>query len=178
MVSEIIKLSSSGEGIEQALTEAERMAVESELPHDKVLEVRLIAEEMMSMLRSITDELRAEFHIEVVKNRFAYFLSANQRLSRTQRSNLIKSTSSGKNEAVASFLDKLRDAFESALALDQDVDNYYSATGYGKDVDISDEIIGSEQWDKFERSLLLSLADEVKIGIKGGIVDMRIVKQF
>lgn len=77
-----------------------------------------------------------------------------------------------------SFLGKLREVFEQALAVDHDVSNYYTATGYGYETDISDEIIAAEPWDEFEKTLLLSLADTVKIGIRGGTVDMTIEKAY
>ena len=90
----------------------------------------------------------------------------------------MRASTSGKNEAVKTFLDKLRDVFEQALAIDRDVSNYYSTSGYDTTADITDDIIASKQGDEFEKSLLLSLADEVKIGIEGGQVDMIIEKQF
>ena len=62
--------------------------------------------------------------------------------------------------------------------MDKDVSNYYTASGYGTNADISDEIISSEPWDEFEKSLLLTIADEVKIAIRGGEVDMVVSKDF
>lgn len=178
MQTNIITLTTSGEGMEAALKETERTAEQVGLDHAQTLELRLISEEMMAMLRSITHELSARFWIDWEDRRFALHLSARQRLSNTQRNSLLKASTTGKNEAVQSFLDKLRDVFEQALAVDHDVSNYYSATGYGYETDISDEIILAEPWDEFEKSLLLSLADTVKIGIKGGAVDMTIEKAY
>ena len=178
MLSNTVTLTNAGEGMALALEEAEKAAAVASLPRDKMLELRLITEEMMAMLRSVTGELTAKFWLEWEDKRFTLHLAAKSHLSNTQRRNLVDATTSGRNEAVVTFLDKLRDVFEQALAIDRDVDNYYSAAGYQTTADITDDIIAAQPWDKFEKSLLLSLADEVRIGIKGGHVDMTITKQF
>ena len=105
-------------------------------------------------------------------------LTAQKRLSNIQRNTLVKASTSGKNEAVKGFLDKLRDVFEQAMAIDMDVSNYYTASGYDTTADITDDIISAQRWDEYEKSLLLTLAEQVKIGIEGGQVDMTIEKQF
>ena len=143
-----------------------------------MLELRLIAEEMMTMVRSVTGELRANFWVEWEAQRFVLHLTAQKRLSNIQRNTLVKASTSGKNEAVKGFLDKLRDVFEQAMAIDMDVSNYYTASGYDTTADITDDIISAQRWDEYEKSLLLTLADQVKIGIEGGQVDMTIEKQF
>lgn len=160
MLSEIITLTNAGEGMELALLEAEKAAEAASLPHNKMLELRLITEEMMDMLRSVTGELTAKFWLSWEKKHFTLHLTAKSHLSNTQRKTLVEATTSGKNESVVTFLDKLRDAFEQALAIDRDVDNYYSASGYQTTADITDDIMAAQPWDKFERSLLLTLADE------------------
>ncbi len=54
----------------------------------------------------------------------------------------------------------------------------YSSSNYSRSVDITDDVISTPKWDKFERSVLLSLTDNVSISIRGGIVDLVAVKQF
>ena len=178
MVSNKIALSPEGEGMSLALQEAERVAEEAGLSHDNVLVLRLITEEMLAMLRSVTHNLKAEYWLVWDGTDFELHLSAKQNLSYSQRRTLVNATTSGKNEAVQTFLDKLRGVFEAALALDKDVTNYYTATGYDTSADITDDIIKAEKPDGFERSLLLTLADVVRIAIKGGIVDMTVEKKF
>ena len=64
------------------------------------------------------------------------------------------------------------------MSVGKDIDLYYTSAGYSQAADLSDEVISSPKWDKFERSVLLSLTDEVRIGIKGGKVDLIATKQF
>lgn len=57
-------MTTSGEGMEAALKETERTAEQAGLNHAETLELRLISEEMMTMLRSVTHELSARFWID------------------------------------------------------------------------------------------------------------------
>ena len=66
-----------------------------------------------------------------------------------------------------------------ALSVGKDIDQYYSSESYSSQAaDITDAVIALPKWDKFERSVLLSITDKVSISIKGGIVDLAAVKQF
>ena len=48
--------------------------------------------------------------------------------------------------------------------------------------EIPREVYGDERddpaWDGYERSILRSLADEIQIGIRGGLVDMTVRKDY
>lgn len=178
MISNTITLSSNGNGMDEALREAESVANQGGLNDIQGLQLRLIAEEMMAMLRSVSDELKAVFFIEWEGMDYKLHLQAKQKLSSIQRSTLIKASTSGQNAAAVGFLGKLRDVFEQALSVSGDVSHYYAESGYPTDVDISDEIIAATPRDDFERSVLRTVADQVVVGIKGGNVDMVITKKF
>lgn len=64
------------------------------------------------------------------------------------------------------------------MSIQRDINNYYSASGVSSSADLSDEIIQKEKWDEYERSILLSVADNVSISIRGGFVEMVISKKF
>ena len=64
------------------------------------------------------------------------------------------------------------------MSIQRDISNYYSASGVSGSADPSDEIIQKEKWDEYERSILLSVADNVSISIRGGFVEMVISKKF
>ena len=83
---------------------------------------------------------------------------------------LIASTSSRKNDVAKSFLGRLRDAFEQAMASDSD--NVY--------FDLPTAASGQQGsgWDRYEQSVLLRLADNVRIAIKGGLVSLTVTKVF
>ena len=64
MKTDIISVSSSGRQMETALAQVEKVAAYKELGHKQALHLRLLAEEMMGMMRSITGEKEGEFWIE------------------------------------------------------------------------------------------------------------------
>ena len=92
---------------------------------------------------------------------------------REKRENLLASATSRKNEAAATFLGKLRDAFEQAMLSDVT----YSIPEDALD-DLANHPIEIPEWDEYEQSILRKVADEVKIAIRGDMVDMTITKKY
>lgn len=66
--------------------------------------------------------------------------------------------------------------FVSALSVGGDIEKYYGSEAYSDD--ISDKIIAMPKWDKYERSVLLALSDDVKVSIRGGVVDLTVLKKL
>ena len=64
MKTDIITVSSSGSQMEKALEQAEKVAAYKGLPAQSALRLRLLTEEMMGMMRSITGEQEGQFWIE------------------------------------------------------------------------------------------------------------------
>lgn len=176
MNSKIIAVHNSGQGFIDAQQETKDFAAKAGLSDQDARHLCLITEEMLSLVNSVTGTLNAEFWLENEGTDFQLHLSAKQKLGNTQRSDLIESSSSGKNEAAKGFLGKLREMFVSALSVSGDIEKYYGSDGYS--ADISDEIIAMPKWDKYERSILLAISDDVKVGIQGGVVDLTVLKKF
>ncbi|MDO5133698.1 MAG: hypothetical protein Q4D81_12080 [Eubacteriales bacterium] len=177
MKSKLIAIRSTGEGFRDAHLETEEMG--ATLPEEQKLHLCLITEEMLSLFNSVTGTVdNAEFWLEEENGLFTFHLSATQKLGNIQRDELIQSTTSGTNEASKGFLGKLKEMFIQAMSVGKDIDLYYSSEGYSQAADLTDAVISSPKWDKFERSVLLSLTDEVRISIKGGKVDLIAIKQF
>ena len=177
MTSQTIVIHSTGDGFRDAHNETLNMA--AGLPEDQALCLCLITEEMLSLFNSITGHLdNADFFIEKEGNLFTLHLSARQKLGNVDRGQLISSSYTGTNAAAKGFLGTLREVFISAMTVGRDIDKYYSGSSYSREADLSDEIISTPQWDKFERSVLLALADNVTVSIKGGVADLIITKAF
>ena len=177
MKSKLIAIHSTGDGFRDAHLETEEMG--ANLPEEQSLHLCLITEEMLSLFNSVTGEVEnAEFWLEEEDGLYTFHLSALQKLGNIQRDELIQSSSSGVNEAATGFLGKLKEMFISAMSVGRDIDMYYTSKGYSQAADMTDEVIASAKWDKFERSVLLSLTDNVKIAIKGGRVDLTATKKF
>ena len=178
MNSKVITIHSSGEGFQDANLETERMG--AELSEENRMQMCLITEEMLSLFNSITGSVNnAEFRIEREGSLFTLYLSVQQKLGNVQRGELIQSSTSGENEASKGFLGKLKEMLIQAMSVGKDIDLYYSSESYSSQAaDLSDAVISAPKWDKFERSVLLAITDNVKISIKGGVVDLTAVKQF
>ena len=173
MKSDIIRIDNQGSGFQDALAETAKAAQYRELNHKEALQLQLCTEEMLSLARSVTGELEATFWLESEGRHYELHLSTKTVMDREKRNHLLASASSRKNEAAGTFLGKLRDAFEEAMVSDVD----YSIPDIAMD-DMVNRNIEIPEWDEYEQSILRRVADEVKIGIRGGTVDMTVFKSF
>lgn len=177
MKSDVIMIDNQGNGFEKTIAEARKVAAYEALNHKDSLHLQLCAEEMLSLVRSVTGELKASFWIETEGRTFSLHMSTQTVLDKEKRAHLLASATSGKNEAAASFLGQLRDMFEQAMAAEVTHKS-----------DLPDDIIADlpnhmlectdPEWDKYEQSTLRKLASTVKIGIRGGNVRMTVIISF
>ena len=173
MRSDIINLDNCGNGYQDALDQTAKAAQFRDLSRKEALRLRICAEEMLSLARSVTGELQARFWLESEGKKFDLHLSTKTVMDREKRENLIASATSRRNEAANSFLGTLRDAFEAAMVSEQD-------NSIPEDVldDLANHPIEIPEWDEYEQSILRNAADTVKIAIRGGFVDMTVSKSF
>ena len=173
MKSDIINIDNNGNGFQNALEQTAKAAEYRGLSHKEELRLRLCTEEMLSLAHSVTGELQASFWLESEGKKFDLHLSTKTVMDREKRERLIASASSRKNEAANSFLGKLRDAFEAAMVSDPNTDIPDEALD-----DLANHVIEIPEWDEYEQSILRNAADDVKIAIRGGVVDMTVSKSF
>lgn len=173
MKSDIIKIDNSGNGFQDALAQTTKTAQFRNLTHKETLQLRLCAEEMLSLARSVTGEMQATFWVESEGRKFDMHLSTKTVMDKEKRDNLIASATSRKNEAATTFLGKLRDAFEKAMVSEVDYNIPEDAID-----DLANHPIVIPEWDEYEQSILREVADEVKIAVRGDMVDMTIAKSF
>ena len=64
MKSDVIHVSTNGDGIAEALKLAEKVSAYSSLEKKDAIHLRLFAEEMMGMMTALTGEQEADFWIE------------------------------------------------------------------------------------------------------------------
>lgn len=195
MRSDVIRVSSSGKGVAEALSTAERVAAYKGLSKKDTLHLRLLTEEMMGMLQGLTGETEAEFFIEDENNSFRLHLITYTAMDAEKRRRLISSSTSGKNAAVKGVMSKIRDLFQQAFEpLEGDGVSFYT-TGWVHhpdsgviDFSIYDSawsfnqyrvsVKDAEEWDELEKSIVANLADEVSIGVNKNKVEMIIYKRI
>ena len=178
MRSDTILIDNQGRGFDNAVTEAKKAAVYRGLNEKDSLQLELCAEEMLSLARSVTGEMEASFWIETEGKHFDLHMTTKTVMDKEKRSQLIEASTSRKNEAANSFLGKLRDAFETAMASEVDhSEDDYSSEVAGELVNRDIQLVDPE-WDGYEQSILRKVADNVKIGIRGGLVEMTVSRRF
>ena len=152
MKSNVIEIDNAGNGFPKTLEETRWVAAESGLLDNESIELQLIVEEMLSMIRSVTGEVKATFWIEWLGRSYNLHVSTRTLMDKTMRSQLISASTSQKNEAANSFLGHLRNAF----------------TWHEDD----------PEWDRYEESVLRQLANDIKIDIRGRQVNLTVTRQF
>ena len=195
MRSDTIKVSASGEGMREAIHQAEAVAAFKGLPRKESLRLMLLTEEMMGLLRGLTGEVDALFYIDDEDNDFRLHLITDTAMNSEKRKKLMDASTSHTNEAAVGFTGKLRSFFERAFepldssglpfmdagmsAPDDDLTGlamtYWSLNNYREHYAVKKD---TEEWDELERSIVAKVADEIRIGIKGSRVEMTIYKKF
>lgn len=190
MKSDIIKVSSREDRVDPVLDQAERAAAYRGLRGRSALQLRLLAEEMMSMMRSVVGEVVGEFWIESEGDDFELHLRAETNVDAYKREKLLSAATSGKNEAERGFMGKLRAFFAPAegapvlcnLCPDgMFTDMTWTMSAYQAQIRqyIEQSREGAqESWDELEKSVVAHVADEVKVSIRDGHVEMTVFKRF
>ncbi len=193
MKTDVILVSSKGSGIYAALMQTEKVAEYKGLAHKDALHLRLLAEEMMSMMGSIAGNVLGKFWIEDEDNVYQLRLQVKTDMDFEQRKQLISAASSGQNEAHKGIMGKLRAFFEpdDDLPVFYDVsmsptgdvasDSAWSMRAYREEIErcLHEKRKGAEEaWDELEKSVVTHIADDVKVSIRGRTVEMTIIKKL
>ena len=190
MKSDVIAVASGQDQRDEVLVQAEKTAVFGDLSPKGTLHLRLLAEEMMSMVHAIAGDVRGVFWIENQKDQYELHLNMKTALDFQQRRKLLEASSSGQNEAHRGFMGKLRAFFEPI----EDVPIFYDVAPSGHYNEMAWTMSGYAQklkesmaqnregaaqaWDELEKSVIAHVADEVRVSIRGYDVEMVIYKSI
>lgn len=199
MKTDVITVSSQGTRMEAALEQVDKVTAYKGLTGKNALHLRLLAEEMMSLMRSVTGAGEGLFWIEDDKNEYRLHLQVNTRLTGEEREKLLEVSSSGKNESAKGLMGRLRDFFD--WNSDEDLANYsgplmmpdmfehssspmldwewsmkrYESSLYSR---MENDPKAREAWDELEKSVVKNVADDVKVYIRNGVVELVILKKL
>ena len=199
MRTDIITVSSKGKRMETALEQVEKVAAYKGLSPKNTLHLRLLTEEMMGMMRSITGETEGEVWIEDEDGEYRLHLWVAARLNPEKREQLLSASSTGKNESAKGLMGRLRDFFD--WSCDEDADGFASPVLLPEALEFSsspmldwewsmqryetalkaekqDSPAAQEAWDELEKSVVKHVADDVRVAIRGGTVEMIIIKKL
>ena len=177
MKSDLVIIDNHGKGFAEALDQTRRTGIYRDLPRKEQMRLQLIAEEMLSMASSLTGSTEATFWIESEGKAFEVNMTTQTVMDMEKRRELLASATTRKNAAAQGFLGRLRDAFEEAMTAQADAPVFELPTETQADL-TGREYASSSEWDKYERSVLFRLADNLKVGIRGGLVSVTVSKDF
>lgn len=135
MQTDIIKISSDGQGMAQALEEADRFAAYARLDHKSALHVRLLTEEALGMVRGIVGHFQAHFWLETARKHgervCRICLKADADVDFDRRQELISVSTSGRNSAAVGIMGKIRELVEIGIQGYDEASRYQAKQGFG-----------------------------------------------
>lgn len=157
MKSDVIAVRSNGEGMPEALEQTEAVAEYKRLPKKNALRLRLLCEETMGMMRSLTGEREAFFWIEDKDGSFELHLKTETPMDMEKRRGLLNVATSGKNASAKGVMGKIRDIFDM-LTLPADASAYqYGAEGLRAGYALPSYVTGGLMYDMETDALSLSM---------------------
>ena len=200
MKTDVISVSGRGNQVQTALAQVDKVAAYKGLTGKNALHLRLLTEEMMGMMRSITGETEGQFWIEDHDGEYGLHLRVRTRLTSEEREQLLSASSSGKNESAKGLMGRIREFFD--WSSDEDLsfassslilpDMYEHSSSPMLDLEWSmlryesalsgrleqNDAAAREAWDELEKSVVKHVADDVLVSIRGGTVEMTILKKM
>ena len=194
MKSNVCKIEKGTQDLELIFLESEKVAKYNELNHKQALQLRLLCEELVNMLPSIVTNFSGEFWMENKGNYYELCVSVKvDNMDIDTRDRLIKVSKSQKNSSVVGVTGKIRAVFDyMAMGGDDPMISPAGRYGFSSDInftqiwslqeyrDCVQQNVGdrAEEWDEFERSIIVKIADDVIVGVKGKNVNIVIQKKF
>ena len=197
MKSNICLLSGMEGQLDTILAEVEKCTAYNQLDPKSALRVRLLAEELVSMLPLLLEHAEGKFWIENSGSKYELHVAMKSKnTDYLTRERLLSVSSTGKNAASAGVMGKIRAAAELLLFPANDDVNVTDFIGFDGDADSSfthswslrqyenqvrrqdENDVKAEAWDELEKSIIARLADDVVVGIKSKQVDIILRKTF
>ena len=196
MKTERISINNRELGMTVALSMTEKLGAEQGLERKQILHLRLLAEELFSMLRSLTGEVDAEYWLEYEGKRFDIHMKSDVVLTDELRQQFLSASTSGENAAAKGVMGKLRVMIAEALVTRPSVPAFslglvsaasptaqvaganayqWSMEKYKAEVKKQED---AESWDELEKSIVANIADEVSVRIIGANVEIIVTKAF
>ena len=197
MKTDIITVTDDLEGMDAAIEAEEKFSAYYGITGRDALHLRLLTEEMISMIHGIFDEFRGKFWLESEHTKKGLLcrlcLSAEKQVNKEQEAHMLSVASSGKNESARGIAGKIRELFRQSLQDTSEDDaqqlnrmtdvwvgtgmagamdsNYWSLQMYRQNVSAKKNE-QKEEWDELEKSIIAKLTDEVKVWLKSDATEI------
>ena len=195
-------INSQGQGMDDALEGTEVLGTAAGLQRKEVLRLRLLAEELFGLLRSISGRMEAAYQAAESDKCFSLSMTAEFPQNRSTRKQLLSVSTKGTNAAARSFMGKIRDMIEELLLPDADDPSlfalgvmgmgasngdYFNRDCYewsmqaykaGVEDHLGESSEADAAWDEMEKAIVANIADDVSVSIKYSEVIIVITKAF
>lgn len=192
MKSNVIRIKKGELDLSAILSETEKTTKYNGLSGKEALSLRLLSEELVSMLPSIVKDFDGAFWISTDGAKYELNVEVSvDGMDVDTREALIKVSSKNKNAAVVGITGKIRAVFDYMALGGEERAMLPSEGRYGFATNIEFSYLWSlrqyqdgieehetEKWDEFEKSIIGKLADDVVVGVKGNKVNILIKKCF
>jgi hypothetical protein len=198
MKTDVISVSGQKKMMETAIGQADKVAAYKGLSEKDAMHLRLLTEEMMGLMQSVTGADEGEFWIEDEDGEYRLHLLVRTLLSTEKKEQLLSVSGSGKNESAKGLLGRMREFFD--WGVDDDItsntlflpDMYEHTSSPMLDWEWSmrqyetalsarvakEEPGAQEAWDELEKSVVKKVADDVKVYLRRGTAEMVILKKL
>ena len=198
MKTDVISVSGQKKMMETAIGQADKVAAYKGLSEKDAMHLRLLTEEMMGLMQSVTGASEGEFWIEDEDGEYRLHLLVRTLLSTEKKEQLLSVSGSGKNESAKGLLGRMREFFD--WGVDDDItsntlflpDMYEHTSSPMLDWEWSmrqyetalsarvakEEPGAQEAWDELEKSVVKKVADDVKVYLRRGTAEMVILKKL
>lgn len=207
MKTEEIIVSSQGIGWDESMAVTERLGTNCGLDRKSSLRLRLLAEELIGLMRGIAGKVEAVYWAENTGREFELHLRSDIVMTQEIRKQIIAVSTSGENSANRGFFGKIREMIAVALLPDEFGISVLSGLSLGMmgvaDASPEAQMIATENmnwsliqyrnqiekargrdgaadtaWDELEKSIVASVADEITVKVSGSHVEITISKKF
>lgn len=191
MQSNIIKITRDQDNLEKIFHETQKTAVYAELNEKQTLRTRLVAEELIGMLKELSEDFEGDFWITQEERAFKFYtqLRLNENMDKRTKRKFIEISSDKKNASANGIMGKIRDVVENMLYPENAV---YSSSFIAYQLETA--VLANDSWtlsrykdaekkrdmpwDELEKSIIANLADDVTVSVKGNKVEILIEKDF
>lgn len=175
MRTDIVTLKSGKESVAKALRLADEVAAERKLNSQNTRILEMLTEETLSLEYSILGIYAGDIFFEIDRNRYELVLLAEVEIDENTKDTFIRMSKSGKNDLHTSIAEKLLQIVKD-FGSGSDISRVYDeeeAEDYT--VFYTDD---GEVWNETEKSILHHYADDVRVGIKNGKIQIKVIKEF
>ena len=206
MKTDVITIYGDLRGRDMAMKAAQKFAAYNDLTGKDAMHLRLLTEETISMIHGILDDFHGSLWLESEQTKNGLLcrvcLSTQKQANREQEAQILSVSTSGKNENAKGVMGRIREIFRRSLQTDSEADeqfmqnindawmgmengnsfsvadsNYWSLRMYRMNLE-AEKAEKEEEWDELEKSIIVKIADEVKVWLNKDATDVIVEKCF